>query len=127
MERHVTILAILSRLWGALALLLGMSLLLLAGGALALVYVPHQGAVGLAAGLTAGMFAFGGIFALLWGGASLWSGVLLKRRRPLGRALGLALGVVNLLVLPFGTALGIYAMWVLLHDETRAMLRADGA
>jgi hypothetical protein len=24
-------------------------------------------------------------------------------------------------VLPFGTALGIYAMWVLLHDDTRTM------
>jgi hypothetical protein len=67
------------------------------------------------------MFAFGGVFALLWGGASLWSGVLLKRRQPLGRALGLALGVVNLLVLPFGTALGIYGLWVLLTNEGRRL------
>jgi hypothetical protein len=123
-ERHVTILAILSRLWGALALLLGISLLLLAGGAFALVYAPHPGAVGLAAGLTAGMFTFGGAFALLWGGASLWSGVLLKRRQPLGRALGLALGVVNLLVLPFGTALGIYGLWVLLTNDGRRLFEA---
>ena len=31
--------------------------------------------------------AFGGFFALLWGGASLWSGVLLRKHQPLGRAL----------------------------------------
>ena len=124
MERHVRILAILSRLWGALALLLGVSLLLLAGGALALVYVPHPGAVGLAAGLTAGVFAFAGVFALVWGGVSVWSGLLLKRRQPLGRVLGLALGVVNLLVLPFGTALGVYALWVLLTNDGRRLFEA---
>ncbi len=31
----------------------------------------------------------------------------------------LGLAVPNLFVLPFGTALGIYALWVLLHEETR--------
>lgn len=121
MERHVKILAILSSLWGALALLLGVSLLLLAGGALALVNAPQAGAVGIAAGLTAGMFAFAAFFALLWGGFSLWSGMLLRRHQPLGRALGLGLGVVNLLVLPFGTALGIYGLWVLLTNDGRRL------
>jgi hypothetical protein len=123
-ERHVTILAILSSLWGALALLLGVSLLLLAGGALALIHAPDAGAVGIAAGLTAGMFGFAGLFALLWGGASLWSGMLLRRHEPLGRALGLALGVVNLLVMPFGTALGIYGLWVLLTNDGRRLFEA---
>ena len=33
----------------------------------------------------------------------------------------LTLGVLNLFVLPFGTALGIYAFWVLLHNESRAV------
>ena len=36
MERHVGILAILCTLWGALAMLVGTSLLLLSGGALAI-------------------------------------------------------------------------------------------
>ena len=31
------------------------------------------------------------------------------------------LGALNLFVLPFGTALGIYAFWVLLHNETRGV------
>jgi hypothetical protein len=34
-------------------------------------------------------------------------------------ALGLAL--VDLLILPFGTALGIYALWVLLTNEGRRL------
>jgi hypothetical protein len=70
------------------------------------------------------MFALTGFSALLWGGASLWSGILLRRHVPLGRVLALALGVVNLLVLPFGTALGIYALWVLLTNDGRRLFEA---
>ena len=47
--------------------------------------------------------------------------MLLRRRRPLGRVLSLALAVVNLLVLPFGTALGVYALWVLLTNDGRRL------
>ena len=39
---------------------------------------------------------------------------------PRGRIAVLTLGVLNLFLLPFGTALGIYAFWVLLNNETRA-------
>jgi len=120
-ERHVKILAILSSLWGALAILVGLCMLVLSGGALAFLTTPQGEPVGLAAGLTAGVFAIIGVFALLWGGAHVWSAVLLRRREPLGRILGLALALVNLLVLPFGTALGIYALWVLLTNEGRRL------
>jgi hypothetical protein len=119
-ERHVTVLGILTSLWGGLAMLVGISLLLLSAGAVAVLAGPDGDTVGFAAGLTAGAFAALGVFALLWGGAHVWSGLLLRRHAPAGRILALALAVVNLLVLPFGTALGIYALWVLLtHDGRR--------
>jgi hypothetical protein len=35
------------------------------------------------------------------------------------------LGALNLFVLPFGTALGIYAFWVLLHTQTRGAFVED--
>jgi hypothetical protein len=120
-ERHVTLLGILSSLWGALAMLVGVSMLLLAAGALAELLDPMGTAVEFAAGLTAGVFAVIGIFALLWGGAHAWAALLLKRRRPLGRVLSLALALVNLPLLPFGTALGAYALWVLLTDKGRRL------
>ena len=63
----------------------------------------------------------GAVFALLWGGTHAWAATLLRRRRPLGRVLTLALALVNLLVLPFGTALGAYALWILLTDEGRRL------
>jgi hypothetical protein len=121
MVRHVDLLGILASLWGALAILVGVSMLLLAAGAVAAALDPIGEAIGLAAGLTAGVFAVIGIFALLWGGAHSWAAILLRRRRPLGRVLSLGLAVVNLLVLPFGTAFGAYALWVLLTNDGRRL------
>ena len=124
MQRHVTVLAILMALWGALAMLIGLALLLLSAGALAVLAGPDGAAVGFAAGLTAGAFATIGVFALLWGGAHVWAAMLLQRLRPAGRILTLGLAVVNLLVLPFGTALGIFALWVLLTHDGRHLFEA---
>jgi hypothetical protein len=120
-ERHVNLLGILETLWGALAMLVGVSMLLLAAGALSELLAPAANRVDFAASLTAAMFVLIGVFALVWGGAHVWAAMLMKRRRPLGRVLSLALAVVNLLVLPFGTAFGAYALWVLLRDEGRRL------
>jgi hypothetical protein len=125
-ERHVTVLAILTGLWGALAMLVGVSLLLLAAGALAVLAGPDSQPVGFMAGLTAGAFATIGAFALVWGGAHVWGAMLLQRYLPAGRVLTLALALVNLLVLPFGTALGVYALWVLLTHDGRHLFETEG-
>jgi len=119
--RHVNLLGVLETLWGALAILVGVAMLVLAAGAIAAALDPMAEAMGVAAGLTAGVFTLIGVFALLWGGAHAWAAMLLKRRRPLGRVLSLGLAVVNLLVLPFGTAFGAYALWVLLTNDGRRL------
>jgi hypothetical protein len=120
-NRHVDLLGTLASLWGALAMLVGVSMLLLAAGALAELLAPVANRVDFAAGLTAAMFVVIGVFALVWGGAHVWAAVQLKRRSATGRFLSLALAVVNLLVLPFGTAFGAYALWVLLRDDGRRL------
>jgi hypothetical protein len=117
-ERHVDLLGILARILGALAMLVGVSMLLLASGALVQLFDPVA-SVGFAAGLTAGVFTLIGAFAIVWGGAHLWAARLLRKRLPFGRVLMLGLGVVDLLALPFGTALGIYTFWVLLTNAGR--------
>jgi hypothetical protein len=118
-ERHVRLLGILSSLGGKLAMLVGLSMLLLSAGALAELWGGSS--VEFAAGATAAVFAVIGIFALLWGGAHVWAAVLLERRQPFGRVLTLALALVNLVALPFGTAFGIYACWTLLTNEGRRL------
>ena len=127
MARHVDLLGVLWSLWGALAALVGVSMLLLATGALVWVLGPDRPAGTFGAGLFAAVVALTGGFALLWGGAHVWTGMLVRRRLPLGRILSLGLAVVNLLILPFGTALGIYALWVLLPAEGRKLFDAPPA
>ena len=126
MDRHVRLLGILASLWGALAALVGVSMLLLAAGAFALTAGPEGETVGLAAGLTAAVFTSVGVFCLLWGLAHLWTAALLRRRAASGRVLMLGFGIVNLLVFPFGTALGGYALWVLLTHEGRVLFESSG-
>ena len=127
MERQVRLLGILASIWGALATLVGLSMLLLAIGALALVGDPDAENVSFAAGLTAAVFVSIGVFSLLWGMAHIWVATLLRRRSPLGRAVMLGLAVVNLLVFPFGTALGAYALWILLTNDGRRLFESGTA
>ncbi|MBN4047979.1 hypothetical protein JYU09_00175 [bacterium AH-315-O15] len=127
MGRHVGLLGILVSLWGALAALVGVSMLLLGAGAFALSVDPEGETVALAAGLSAVVFASVGVFSMLWGVTHLWAAVLLRRHAASGRVLMLGLGVVNLLVFPFGTGLGVYAFWVLLTHEGRQLFESAGA
>ena len=45
------------------------------------------------------------------------------QREPWARMLAIVLGVLNLFDLPFGTALGIYTLWVLLPAESEREYR----
>ena len=119
MSAHVKLLGILQIVWGGIGMLLGVSTLMLALGAAA-VGMTSEGRV-VPAGVTAVAF---GVFAaalLAAGAGNAWAGSAIHRRHPPGRLAALGLAVPNLFVLPFGTALGIYAFWVLLHDEARRM------
>jgi hypothetical protein len=120
---HVNLLGILQVVWGSIGLLLGVSTLMLAAGAV-MVGVTNEGR-GITAGVTAAAFAICAAALLAFGLGNAWAGAALRRRQPAGRLAALGLAVPNLFVLPFGTALGIYAMWVLLHEETRAMFSID--
>lgn len=57
--------------------------------------------------------AVGGIF-LVTGAIGLVAGWGLYERRPWARILAIVLAFLNLLHPPFGTAIGIYTLWVLL-------------
>jgi hypothetical protein len=118
---HVNLLGILQLVWGSIGLLLGVSTLMLAAGAV-MIGVTSEGRE-IPATVTAAAFAVFAAALLLFGLGNAWSGAALRRHQPTGRVAALGLAVPNLFVLPFGTALGIYAMWVLLHDETRGLFQ----
>jgi hypothetical protein len=117
MQRHIELVGLLLTMAGALSLVMAVSLFLLGAGALSLGQAPGEE---VAASLVALLFGVSGAAAVVLGVTSIVTGVGIRRRRPRARLLALAVAVVNLCVLPFGTALGIYALWVLLHDQARA-------
>jgi hypothetical protein len=123
MTRHVDLLAVLYQIWGALALVTGLAIVVLGLGAMAVVRSAQHSAYegGLLAGLTALTFFVFGTGALLWGGGHLVTAKAVRRRRPWARLAALSLAVLNLFFLPFGTALAIYAFWVMLNNESRRL------
>ena len=128
MNRHLDVLVLLYVVWGALFLLAGLIGLALTVGAAALAgRAAGDVGVELAAGLTAATFGMVAVTALAWGGIHALAGVAVRRQRPWGRAVAVVFGVLDLALLPLGTALGLYALWVLLHDEVRSRFRPVGA
>jgi hypothetical protein len=114
--RHIDFLGVLYLIWGGLSALLGFAMFALAGGAAMIMTTGDEGAR-VPAGLTAATFSVIGLIALAWGGGNAITGRALRHRRTWSRVTALTLGVVNLLILPFGTALGVYTLWVLLHED----------
>ena len=56
---------------------------------------------------------------------SLMLGYGLLNFRPWARTLGFVLAALNLLNVPFGTAISLYGFWVLLQPETEALFSAE--
>jgi hypothetical protein len=113
--------------WGLLTALVGVSTLALGIGAFAIIASSARAGAGghVAAGLTAAIFTTLAVIAIVWGGAHVVAGVPLRRRKPWARIMALTLGSVDLLLLPYGTALGIYALWVLLSERGKDLFAAS--
>lgn len=105
---------------GGLAGLTAASLLALGIGAGVLMVSPQS--AGLAASVAAGTFLVLAIMLLVYAAASVSAGRGLRRRDHWSRTLALVLSLINLLIVPFGTALGIYGFWVLLRQRSRELL-----
>ncbi len=123
MLSHVDFVGVLFIVWGLLTTLVGLSTLALGVGAVALIASASQGGGGgrMAAGLTAFVFAALAVIAILWGAAHVVVGMPLRRRKPWAGLLALMLGSIDLVLLPYGTALGIYTLWVLLNEQGKGL------
>jgi len=117
---HVDFVAILFIVWGALTALVGLSTLALGVGAASLATSANSSGH-VAAGLTAAAFITIAVIAILWGVGHVFIGVPLRKRNPRARMLALMAGSIDLLLLPFGTPLGIYVLWVLLNERGKAL------
>lgn len=119
MTRHIDLLGRLYVLAGGLSALVAAALVALAIGAITLRVDATSEPARLAAEVAAGAFLVFALVLALWAVANTLAGRGLRRRAPWARLAGLVLAVLDLFILPFGTALGIYGLWVLVHHDSR--------
>jgi hypothetical protein len=113
MKKHIQIVAALHIALGALSLLGAIAVFAVFGmaGGIVSSQGEHQaaGILGIIAVVVGGFLAVLALPGII-GGWALFSG------RSWGRPLVLVLGVLHLINIPFGTALGIYTIWALLRE-----------
>lgn len=71
-----------------------------------------------------GIIQLAGLFLLFCGVTGIIAGWGLLERQPWARTLAIVLACFNLIEMPFGTALGIYTLWVLLPGNSEAEYRS---
>ena len=127
MKSHVDFLGLLFIVWGLLTVVIGLSTLALGVGAVALITSANRTGGGeVAAGITAAAFTTLALIAMAWGAAHVIVGLPLRRYTPWSRLIALMLGSVDLLLLPYGTALGVYALWALLTEDGKKLFLDHG-
>ena len=111
MEKHVQILGILYIVFGALGLIGALTVFIVLGiGGL---FSPDED-VALLVVVLGSLITFLILITSIPGIIAGWG---LMKHQNWARILTLVLSFLNLLNLPFGTALGIYGIWLLFNDE----------
>jgi hypothetical protein len=115
MEKHVTVIGVLYIAFSALGILAAIIVFtaIVGGGVIS----GDSEAIYITA-IVGPIIAF---FLILVSAPGIVGGIWLLKRRNWARILVLVLGFLNLINIPFGTALGIYTIWVLLKNETVQM------
>lgn len=123
MRRHAEFLSALYVTWGAIFALVAVAGFALAGGAFAIAQStgPVRFGSEMAARLTGVTITIIALIALVWAILHIVVGRQLKKYRPSARLMALGLAVGNVILFPFGTALGGYAFWTLLKEDGRAL------
>ena len=119
MEKHVTLLGALFIAYHVLGLLIGFVIMVLLSTIGCVTGDPTATAI-----LTTVGVGFGA-FLIVLSIPGLVAGIFLLKRRPWSRILALIVGAFDLIDIPFGTALGVYTFWVLLHDNTIEVFKAQ--
>ena len=128
-QEHIRLLGILWLAFSAMNALTGVILFILAN-----TLFVHIGAISGEPAATSWLhpfLSFMGVLIFIKGGVGFLAGWGLLQRESWARMLTIVLGLLALLSIPFGTALGVYTLWVLLpagaDAEYEAHVRQAGA
>jgi hypothetical protein len=120
-QNHITLLGVLHIARGAFVLLIGV-----------LLFAILTGIGAISEDTTAlGVLGFIGTALMLLFIAlaipSVLAGIGVLLRREWGRIMALVVGILSLIDVPIGTAIGVYSIWVLMNDETRLLFQVTPA
>ncbi len=121
METHIKVVGVLNIVFGVLGLCVAGVLALIFAGSAAAVAADADAEARIAIpiiGLT-GTALVG--FLAVWSLPCLVVGFGLVKRRPWARIGGIVVAVLSLVVVPFGTVFGVYALWVLFSPDAERM------
>jgi hypothetical protein len=123
MEQHVKVVAILNIVCGGLGVLIALLVLLFFGGMAGVVHSDPSpdSDVGVAALGVIGVVGF--VAIALISVPAVIGGIGLLKFREWARILLIVMSALNLINIPFGTALGVYGLWALLNDGTRVLFK----
>lgn len=128
MHTHIKVLGWLHIVMSVLIILMGLAGFALFGGIAGVIGMSDDTEGKLVAMPIMGALAgFALIFMLVIAIPGLIVGWGLINYRSWSRILGIVLSALELLNVPFGTVLGIYGLWVLLNDQTTAILEGRWA
>ena len=121
MDTHVKVLGALQIALGVFGLFAALVLVLVFGVASSAVGLSHDPEATIALpiiGIT-GLALVTLLIVLSLPGVVI--GIGLIRRRPWARIAGIVLSILGLMMVPFGTILGVYGLWVLFSNETERL------
>jgi hypothetical protein len=124
MDTHVKVLGALQIACGAMGLMAALLLVFVFSGAAGIVGASGDPRASIAIpiiGLT-GMALV--TFLLLMSLPSVITGIGLLRLRPWARIAGIVLSIIGLMMIPFGTIVGVYGLWVLFSKDTERLFTA---
>ena len=119
MQTHVRALAILQIVYASIGLLIALAVLMIFGGIAAIVGIaaePHDSIV--AVPILSIIGTVSASFIAVLSLPRLIAGIGLLQYRNWARILTIVVSVLGMADVPFGTALGVYGLWVLLQRET---------
>ena len=118
MEKHVTLVAVLNIAFGFLGIFLGIFVFVVLVGAGIISQDPEALTITSIVGIAVGFFL------ILTSIPEVIGGFGLLKRRPWARVLVLIIAVLDLFMIPIGTIIGIYELWVLLNEDIAKLFRA---
>ena len=117
MEKHVTFVAVINIAFGFLGIFLGLATFSVMVGAGIISHDPEAMKITTIVGVAIACFL------ILTSIPEIIGGFGLLKRKPWSRVLILIIAVLDLIFIPIGTFIGIYALWVLLNEDTAKLFK----